>query len=52
VHEVALLEDHVSVELPPLDTLVGLALRETLGGETDTIADRLALPPAPVQVRV
>jgi hypothetical protein len=52
VHEVALLEDQVSVELPPLDTLVGLALRETLGGETDMVADRLALPPAPVQVKV
>jgi hypothetical protein len=41
VHEVALLADHVSVELPPLGTLVGLALRETLGGvaDTDTVAD-------------
>jgi hypothetical protein len=41
VHEVALLEDQVNVELLPLDTLVGLALRETLGGvaETETVAD-------------
>jgi hypothetical protein len=41
VHEVALLEDQANVELPPLDTLVGLALKETLGGvvETDTVAD-------------
>jgi hypothetical protein len=29
VHEVALLDDHVNVELPPLDTLVGLALSVT-----------------------
>jgi hypothetical protein len=41
VQEVALLEDHVNVELLPLDTLIGLALRETLGGvvETETVAD-------------
>jgi hypothetical protein len=37
VQEVALLEDHVSVELPPLDTLVGLALRETVGGVAATV---------------
>jgi hypothetical protein len=41
VHAVALFADHVSFELPPLETLVGLALRETLGGvaDTDTVAD-------------
>ena len=27
-----MLEDHVSVELPPLETLVGLALTDTAGG--------------------
>ena len=42
VHEVALFEDQVKVETPPLVTLVGLALRETLGeagAETVTVAD-------------
>jgi hypothetical protein len=36
-----LLEDQVNVELLPLETLIGLALRETLGGvaDTDTVAD-------------
>jgi hypothetical protein len=33
VHEVALVEDHVSVEAPPLATLVGLALKVTVGAE-------------------
>jgi hypothetical protein len=32
VHEVALLDDQVKLELPPLDTLVGLALTDTVGG--------------------
>ena len=47
-------EDQVNVELPPLATLVGLALKETLGAaaETVTVADCAAEPPAPVQVRV
>jgi hypothetical protein len=54
VHAVALVEDQVNVELPPLATLVGLALRETLGGVADTVtvADCVAEPPAPVHVRV
>ncbi len=49
----ALVEDQVKVELPPLVTLVGLALIETVGGVADTVtvADWLALPPAPVQVK-
>lgn len=49
-----MVEDHVNVELPPLATLVGLALSETLGGaaETVTVADWDAEPPAPVQVSV
>jgi hypothetical protein len=52
--EVALVEDQVKVEPPPLGTLAGLALIETLGGVADTVtvADWLALPPVPVQVRV
>ncbi len=54
VHEVALVDDHVSVELAPLATVLGLALRLTVGtgGVTDTVADCDALPPVPVQVSV
>ena len=54
VHDVALLADQVNVELPPLATLVGLALSEILGvvAETVTVADCEAEPPAPVQVSV
>ena len=50
VHEVALLDDHVNVELPPLDTALGPALSMTVGaaGLTETVADCVALPPAPV----
>jgi len=51
---VALVEDQVKVELPPLATLVGLALIVTVGAgaETVTVADWAAEPPAPVQVSV
>ena len=56
--EVALAEDQVSVEDPPLATDVGFAASDTvgLGGgggvpETVTVAVALALPPKPVQVR-
>ena len=54
VQAVALVEDQVNVELPPLATLVGLALIETLGGGADTVtvADWDAEPPAPAQVSV
>jgi hypothetical protein len=53
VQAVALVEDQVSVELPPLATLVGLALSETVGGAvTETVADCAAEPPAPVHVSV
>ena len=54
VHAVALLEDQVKVEPPPLATLLGLALIfiDGAGAETVTVADWLALPPAPVQVSV
>jgi hypothetical protein len=37
VHEVALLDDQLKVEPLPLDTLVGLALIDTLGGVDDTV---------------
>ena len=41
VHAVALVADQVKLELPPLDTLLGLALNVTLGGVADvvTVAD-------------
>ena len=55
VHVVALVDDQLSVEAPPLATDVGLAASETVGtGDvpvTVTLADTLALPPDPVQVR-
>jgi hypothetical protein len=52
VQEVALLDDQVSVEDPPLATDVGLAVSVTMGtGSTVTITEALALPPEPVQVR-
>jgi hypothetical protein len=54
VHAVASVEDQVNVEVPPLVTLVGLALSDTVGGvaETVTVADCVAEPPAPVHVSV
>lgn len=53
-HEVAFAADQVKVELLPLITELGLALKLTVGAGdfTDTVADCAALPPAPVQVRV
>jgi hypothetical protein len=50
--EVALVEDHVNVEVPPLVTVVGLAVRVTVGAGvvTVTVVDCDALPPLPVQV--
>jgi hypothetical protein len=52
VHEVALLAVQLKLVLPPLDTLVEPALKLTVGAEavTVTVADWVALPPAPVQV--
>jgi hypothetical protein len=49
-----LVEFQVKVELAPLAMLVGLALRDTLGGAAETVivTDWAAEPPAPVQVRV
>jgi hypothetical protein len=54
VHEVALVEDHVKVALLPLVTVLGAALKVTVGaGEvTVTVADWAAEPPGPVQVSV
>ena len=52
--DVALVDVQVSVELPPLTMLVGLALIDTLGAgaDTETVTDCAAEPPAPVQVSV
>ena len=52
VHEVALVELHVSVELPPLAITVGFAVNVTVGvGTTVTVAvATLLVPPVPVQV--
>jgi hypothetical protein len=55
VHEVALVEDQVSVEAPPLATLAGVAVSVTVGTAapvTVTVAERLTLPPTPVQASV
>ena len=54
VQEVALVEDQDSVELPPFATVLGLALRLTVGAGdvTVTVEDCAALPPVPVQVSV
>jgi hypothetical protein len=54
VQALALVVDQFKVELAPLATVLGLALRLTVGagvaGVTDTVAACVALPPAPVQV--
>ena len=54
VQVVAFVADQVKVELLPLITELGLALRLIVGAGafTDTVADCAALPPAPVQVKV
>ena len=46
--------DQVSVELLPLVTVLGLAVRLTVGAGvvTETVADCVALPPVPEQLRV
>ena len=52
--ELASVEDQVSVEDPLYATDVGFATSDTVGtggGDTVTVADALALPPGPVQVR-
>jgi hypothetical protein len=55
VHEVALLDDHVSVDAPPRLMVLGLALKLTVTvgfALTVTVAVCVAVPPAPVHVRV
>jgi hypothetical protein len=54
-HDVAFVEDHVSVDDPPLATDCGLAVRDTVGAGvavTVTVADALCVPPGPVQERL
>ena len=54
VQELVSVEDQVSIEDPPYATDVGFAVSDTVGtggGDTVTVADALALPPGPVQVR-
>jgi hypothetical protein len=56
VHAVASVDDQVRVALPPLATLVGLAVKVTVGAGTElatvTVTDLLALPPLPLQLSV
>jgi hypothetical protein len=55
VHAVALVDDHESVAPAPLTTVLGLALKLTVAVGwrlTVTVVDWIALPPAPVQVKV
>jgi hypothetical protein len=54
VQEVAFVADQVKAELLPLTTELGLAFKLTVGAGvfTDTVADCVALPPSPVQVKV
>jgi hypothetical protein len=55
VQDVAWVDDHVSVDAPPLATVLGVALKLTVAvgcSLTDTVADCAAFPPSPVQVSV
>jgi hypothetical protein len=54
VHVVALVLDQAKVELDPLATEAGLAVRVTVaaGWVIETVADCVALPPLPVQLKV
>lgn len=54
VQAVALVDDQVNDDVPPLLTVAGFAVRVTVGAGalTDTVADCAALPPLPLQVSV
>ena len=54
VQDVALVDVQVRVELAPLATEAGLAVKVTVGvgAVTETVADWVAVPPPPVQARV
>ena len=49
---VALVLDHVRVDAPPLATLVGEALKVSVGGAMATTAVCVTLPPGPLQLSV
>ncbi len=51
LQEVALADDHANADLAPLATVVGAAVKVTVGAVavTVTVADCEALPPLPVQ---
>lgn len=53
MQDVALVADQVSMALLPLATVLGPADRVTVGAGvvTETVADWVALPPLPVQLR-
>ena len=53
-HDVAYLELQLKVELVPLEMVLGAALMLTVGAfdRTETVADCVAVPPGPVQVKV
>ena len=53
IQDVELVVVQVSMELPPLATVLGLAAMLTVGAGvvTETVADWAALPPLPVQLR-
>jgi hypothetical protein len=53
VQAVALVDDQMRLELPPFETVLGLALMLTAAvgfALTVTVADCAALPPGPVQL--
>ncbi len=54
VQAVAWVDDQLKLALPPLVTVLGLTVKVTVGvgAVTVTVADCVALPPAPVQVKV
>ena len=55
VQVVAFVVDHVSVLEPPMETLVGFAVKLTVGKAgafTETVTDRLVVPPTPVHDKV
>ncbi|HKQ25236.1 MAG TPA: hypothetical protein VJT81_12410 [Burkholderiales bacterium] len=54
VQEVAFVDDHVSVDDPPLVTDTGFAVSDIVGPEvvTVTVADALAVPPGPLHASV
>ena len=51
VHDVALVELHVSVEDPPLATVDGTAVMVAVGMIATVVVSGALVPPGPVQVR-